>query len=101
MEVLVTIRWALAAVLCGAAALLLLVNWGALLASLWYRWGGQGKHSSMVPLVGPILGTLGLLVCPAEPGWYALSYWALEPMVILSPLALVHAGYGFIRKAGI
>ena len=99
MEVLVTIRWVLTALLCGAAALLLLVNWGALVASLWYRWGGQDKHSSMVPLVGPVLGTAGLLICPAEVGWFALAYWVLEPVILLSPLALAHAGYRFVRKA--
>ncbi len=99
MEVLVTIRWVLTTLLCGVAALLLLANWGALSASLWYRWNGQEKHSSMVPLVGPILGTAGLLICPAEVGWYALAYWVLEPVILLSPFALIHAGYRFVRKA--
>lgn len=98
MEELVTVRWFLAAVLCGVAALLLLANWGALFASLWYRWEGRDRHSSMVPLVGPVLGTLGLLICPAEPGWYALAFWLLEPMIILSPLALLYAAYRLVRK---
>jgi hypothetical protein len=99
MEVLVTIRWVLTALLCGAAALLLLVNWGALCASLWHKWNRQDKHSSMVPLVGPVLGTAGLLACPAEVGWYALAFWVVEPVILLSPLALIHAAYRFVRKA--
>jgi hypothetical protein len=99
LDVLVTVRWVLAALLCGAAALLLLANWGALCASLWYRWSGRGQHSSLVPLVGPVTGTLGLLVCPAETGWYAAAFWVLEPLVVLSPWALAHAGYRFLRRA--
>jgi hypothetical protein len=98
MGVFVIIRWTLAAILCGVAALLLLANWGALFASLWYRWEGRDKHTSMVPLVGSVLGTAGLLICPAEVGWYALTYWLLEPMMILSPLALMYAAYRFVRK---
>ena len=52
----------------------------------------------MVPLVGTVLGTAGLLISPAEVGWYALAYLLLEPLMILSPLALMYAAYRSVRK---
>ena len=99
MSVLVIIRWVATILLCGCAGLLLVVNWGALFASLWYRWQGQDKYSSMIPLVGPFLGTLGLLICPADVGWYAAAYWVLEPAIVLSPLAWISGAYRWVRRA--
>jgi hypothetical protein len=92
------IRWVPAIPLIGFAALLLLMNWGILLASLWNRWRGQEFRSSMVPLAGPVLGTLGLLICPAELGWYALAFLALDPAIALLPAILLLSAYKYVRK---
>jgi len=52
----------------------------------------------MIPLIGPIVGTLGLLICPAKLGWYVLAFWVLEPAIVLAPVALFFAAYKYLRK---